>query len=136
MTWEKEVSEFIASRFQGYSLNVPCGSSKLGSIRLDIDPAVAPDKVADMNKLPFPDCVFDVGVQDLPWKLNFYQRMKPFFELIRVVKVGGTILYNAPWIPTSKAVQLTETWIRQSAQFGNVSIISVFTKETDAYDGP
>ena len=136
MTWEEDVSAFIASRLQGYSLNIPCGSSKLGSVRLDIDPTVSPDKVADMNKLPFPDCVFDSGVQDPPWKLNFYQRMRPFFELIRVVKVAGTIIYNAPWIPTSKAVQLKETWIRQSAQFGNVSIISVFTKETDAYDGP
>src|SRR5271157_6329808 len=62
MTWEEDVSAFIASRLQGYSLNIPCGSSKLGSVRLDIDPTVSPDKVADMNKLPFPDCVFDSAV--------------------------------------------------------------------------
>lgn len=135
MTWEDEVSDFIMDHITGFSLNVPCGSSLLGSVRVDIDPEMKPDRVEDMNKLSFPDCVFDTSISDPPWKLNFYQRMRPFFELIRVTKVQGKIIYNAPWIPTSKAVRLEETWIRQSAQFGNVSIISVFTKTTDAYDG-
>lgn len=134
MTWEKDVSDFIASHLRGYSINVPCGSSLLGSVRVDMDPTFS-ERVGDMNKLDFSDCVFDSGVQDPPWKVNFYQRMRPFFELIRVVKVQGKIIYNAPWIPISKAVRLEETWIRQSAQFGNVSILSVFTKTTDAYDG-
>jgi hypothetical protein len=136
MIWEKDVSDFVASHLTGYSINVPCGSSVLGSVRVDLDPDLLPDRVEDMNRLSFPDCVFDSGVQDLPWKLNFYQRMKPFFELIRVVKVGGTIIYNAPWIPTSKAVRLEELWIRQSAQFGNISVLSLFTKTTNEFDGP
>jgi hypothetical protein len=135
MVWETEVSEFIASHMKGYSLNVPCGSSLIGSVRVDIDPAVNPSRVGDMNKLDFPDSVFDSVTSDPPWKLNFYQRMRPFFECVRVCKVQGKIIYNAPWIPTSKAVKLEETWIRQSAQFGNVSILSIFTKTTDAYNG-
>jgi hypothetical protein len=136
MTWEGEVEVFVQDHLKGYSLNAPCGSSKLGSVRLDIDPSLNPDKIGDIKKLPFPDCVFDSAVQDPLWKTNFFQRMKPFFELIRVVKVGGTLIYNAPWIPTSKAVRLEEVWIRQSANFGNVSLLSVFTKTTDEYDGP
>jgi hypothetical protein len=135
MTWENEIAHFIASRLKGYSLNAPCGSSALGSVRLDIDPSLNPDKVGDINALPFENETFDSAVQDPLWKTNYYSRFRPFFELVRVVKVGGTLLYNAPWIPTSKAVRLEETFIRQSATFGNTSILSHFTKTTNQYDG-
>jgi hypothetical protein len=134
MVWEKEVQDFVSARLTGFCINVPCGSSMLGTVRVDMDPAMNPDRVADMNDLPFENGTFDSGVQDPIWKLNYYARMRPFFELIRVVKVNGIIIYNAPWIPTSKAVELQDTWIRRSAQFGNVSIISVFQKTTDKYD--
>jgi len=33
--WEKEVEDFVRERVKGYTLNVPCGTSKLGDIRLD-----------------------------------------------------------------------------------------------------
>lgn len=95
MIWEKEIQDFVADKLTGFSLNVPCGSSTLGSVRLDLDPkALGITKTADMNALPFENGTFDSDVQDPPWKLNFYQRARPFFELIRVVKVGGTIVYN------------------------------------------
>jgi hypothetical protein len=64
MTWEGEVEAFVQDHLKGYSLNAPCGSSKLGSVRLDIDPSLNPDKIGDINKLPFPDCVFNSAVQD------------------------------------------------------------------------
>ncbi len=34
-TWEAEVEDFIKQRTTGYSLNVPCGKSMIGDIRLD-----------------------------------------------------------------------------------------------------
>lgn len=41
-------------------------------------------------------------------------------------------MYNATWIPESKDVKLEKTWVRQSARFGNVSIISLFRKVSDS----
>jgi hypothetical protein len=57
--------------------------------------------------------------------------MKPFFECVRVCKIGGQVIYNAYWIPQSKCVKLKEVWIRQDGQFTNASVISVFEKIKD-----
>jgi hypothetical protein len=128
--WEKEISEFIKDRLKGYSLNVPCGTSKIGDERLDIDPKMSMRQAYDMfkNKLPYDDSKFDTVISDPPWKMGHYLRPRLFFELVRVCKVGGIIIYNATWIPSSKFTKLIETRIRMSGDFSNVSILSVFEK--------
>ena len=131
--WEKEVEDFVKERIKGYTLNVPCGTSQLGDIRLDLDPKLSMRGAYDFfkDKLDFPKNTFDCVISDPPWKVSHYFRPKLFFSLVDVCKVGGTIIYNATWIPTSKLVKLKEVWIRQSSQFSNVSIISVFEKIGD-----
>ena len=128
--WEKEIEEFIKNKAKGYTLNVPCGASKIGDERLDIDPKLSMREAYDMfkNKLPYPDNSFDTVISDPPWKMGHYFRPRLFFELVRVCKIGGQIIYNAVWIPTSKYTKLLETHIRMSAQFSNVSIISIHEK--------
>ena len=132
--WDKEVEDFVRQRIQGHSLNVPAGKSKLGDVRGDIDPQDPGVIKVEMNALPFPDETFDTVVQDPPWKIGFYQRMKPFFECVRVCKQGGTIIYNAYWIPQSKDVELIEIYIRQDSPWANTSIISVFRKKSHGED--
>ena len=131
--WEKEVEDFVRERVKGYTLNVPCGTSKIGDVRLDIDPNLSMREAYDFfkDKLPYPSNTFDTVISDPPWKIQHYFRPKLFFPLVEVCKVGGQIIYNATWIPTSKYVKLEETWIRQSSQFSNISIISIFTKIAD-----
>lgn len=132
--WGNDVTELIKKYIKGYSLNVPCGMSKLGDVRVDIDPNLNPDIVADMNDLPFENETFDTIISDPLWKLNFFKRMIPFFECVRVCKVGGVIIYNATWIPTSKAVKLKEVIVRQENSFTNSSIISIFEKVNNEFD--
>lgn len=131
--WEQEVEDFVKDRIKGYTLNVPCGHSKLGDVRLDLDPNLSMRGAYDFFKdeLKYPKNTFDTVISDPPWKVGHYFRPKLFFSLVDVCKVGGTIIYNATWIPTSKCVELKEVWIRQSSQFSNVSIISVFEKVMD-----
>ena len=128
--WEKEIEDFVKENMKGYSLNVPAGQSQLGDVRLDIDKNLTMFEAYDMfkQKLPYPNNTFDTVISDPPWKMGHYLRPRLFFELVRVCKIGGKIIYNATWIPQSKHVKLIETWIRQSASFGNVSIISIFEK--------
>ena len=59
--------------------------------------------------------------------------IKPFFECVRVYKVGGTIIYNATWIPScpSGDVELIEVYVRQDNSFSNISVISIFKKIRD-----
>ncbi len=131
--WEKEIEDFVKDRVKGYTLNVPCGKSKIGDVRLDLNPELSMREAYDFfkDKLPYKDNTFDTVISDPPWKIGHYFRPKLFFRLVDVCKVGGQIIYNATWIPTSKYVKLKETHIRQSSQFSNVSIISIFEKIAD-----
>jgi len=128
--WEEEIEKFVKEKMKGYTLNVPCGKSKLGNVRLDLDSNLSMRGAYNFFKdeLNFPDNTFDTIISDPPWKIGHYFRPKLFFKLVEKCKIGGQIIYNATWIPTSKYVKLKETWIRQSSQFSNVSVISVFEK--------
>lgn len=132
--WNKSVEEFVQGFVRGYSLNVCAGSSRIGDVRVDLDPKDKSVLKADMIDLPFENETFDTVIQDPPWKIGYYRRMKPFFECVRVCKVGGRIIYNAYWIPTSKAVQLERVEIRQDKPWTNTSVISIFKKVTNEYD--
>ena len=128
--WEQEVEDFVKQKAKGYTLNVPCGNCTIGDERLDLDPNLSMREAYDFfkDKLPYPPETFDTVISDPPWKIGHYFRPRLFFSLVDVCKVGGTIIYNATWVPTSKFVELKELWTRQSSQFSNVSIISVFEK--------
>ena len=126
--WNNTVEEFVKTKIKGYSLNICAGKSPLGDVKIDLDPQDSSVLKGDMRQLEYPDCTFDTVIQDPPWKIGYYQRMKPFFECVRVCKVGGTIIYNAYWIPKSDDVKLEETWIRQDADWANCSVIAVFKK--------
>lgn len=134
--WDGSVTAFIKDRIKGYSLNVCAGKNPLCDVNIDLDPTDKSILKGDMRLLPFKSNSFDTVVSDPPWKIGYYERFKPFFECVRVCKVGGTIIYNATWIPStpSKDVELIETYIRQDNDFSNVSIISIFKKVKNTKD--
>ena len=129
--WEKEVIDFFSERIEGHSLNVCCGLSELGDVRVDIDPKDFSVAKADMKDLPFDSNTFDTVFSDPPWKIGFYDRFRPFFEMVRVAKVGGLIMLNAYWIPTAANVSREEIWVKAKRDFTNTSIISLFRKTRD-----
>ena len=134
--WNETVNDFVKSKIQGYSLNACAGKSQLGDVKIDLDPQDRSVIKADMKALPFSCETFDTVIQDPPWKIGYYDRWKPFLECVRVCKVGGKIIYNAYWIPDSKAVELKEVIVRQDSAFTNTSVISIFQKVTNKYDTP
>ena len=66
--WEKEIEDFVKERIKGYSLNVPCGKSKLGDVRLDLDPTLSMRGAYDFfkDKLPYEHNTFDTVISDPP----------------------------------------------------------------------
>ena len=134
--WNESVTNFVKDKIKGYSLNVCAGVNKLCKVNLDLDPQDKSVLKGDMRLLPFKSNTFDTVVSDPPWKIGYYERFKPFFECVRVCKVGGRIIYNATWIPStpSKDVRLIELHARQDNDFSNVSIISIFEKIKNTKD--
>ena len=140
--WDKDIEEFIENKLKDYLgslegkriLNCPCGKSRIGTHFCDLDKEIFTEeelrdeehyRVADMRNLPYPNDYFDAAISDPPWKLNYFQRFRPYYELTRVVKNGGIILYNATWIPYSKRDEILEVYVRQDVAFGQASILSV-----------
>lgn len=75
------------------------GLSKTGH-RIDINPNVSPDLIADVHRVPFQDNYFDAGMADPPYTKEFakslYNTEYPNWsvwtkELVRIVKSGGRI---------------------------------------------
>jgi ubiquinone/menaquinone biosynthesis C-methylase UbiE len=133
--WNDTVSEYVKLWIRdGKSINICAGQSEIGDVKIDLDPKTPDIQKADMNNLPFPDCSFDYVIEDPPWKIGFYQRMRPFFECVRICRVGGLIIYNAYWIPESKAVEKVAVVVRQDKAWTNTSIITVFRKVTAEHD--
>ena len=128
--WNQTVTDFVKSRISGYSINVCAGMNPLCDVNLDLDPTDRSIIKGDMRLLMYPAGTFDTVVSDPPWKISYYERFRPFFECVRVCKVGGTIIYNANWIPMvpSGDAVLKEIWVRQDSNFTNVSTISIFEK--------
>jgi len=122
------IEEFVRERIQGYSLNVCAGLSELCDEKLDLDPQRPDITKGNMYEIPFRNGTFDTVVSDPPWKIAYYERMRPFFECVRVTKVGGSIIYNSYWIPEGRNTELLELWVRQDKPFSNTSILAVFRK--------
>lgn len=134
--WNDKVTAFVKNKIKGYSLNVCAGKNPICDVNLDLDPQDKSILKGDMRLLPFKSNTFDTVVSDPPWKIGYYERFKPFFECVRVCKVGGRIIYNVTWIPScpSGDVKLLEVWVRQDNDFANTSIITIFEKLQDNPD--
>lgn len=131
--WNDTITNFVKDKIKGYSLNVCAGKNAICNVNIDLDPKDKAILKGDMRLLPFKSNTFDTVVSDPPWKIGYYERFKPFFECVRVCKVGGRIIYNATWIPStpSKDVELKEVYVRQDNDFSNTSIICIFEKLKD-----
>ena len=129
--WDKDVSEFVKTKISGYSLNICSGMCSIGDVKIDLDPQNSSVIKGDMKNLPFKDNTFDTVVEDPPWKIGYFDRWQPFFECVRVCKVGGIIIYNAYWIPQSNFSKLIDIYTRQDNAFTNTSIISIHRKNKD-----
>ena len=133
--WPHCIEDFFRLRIENkYSLHVCCGQSSLGDVRIDIDPRSQRTHEGDMNNIPFENNSFDVVFGDWPWKLNYFARWKPFYEMIRKCKVGGYIIINCTWQPFSKSVVLKEMFVRCDFPFGQASLILVYEKITTEFD--
>lgn len=80
-------------------IHAPCGSSKLGDLRVDAHHPLAGLR-GDLLSLPFKDGSVGTLISDPPWNWSLHERIDFAFEVARVVRPGGLLLWCAPWLPT------------------------------------
>jgi hypothetical protein len=110
-SWHSKLQEFVAekvSAVDGETINLCCGTSSLGDVRVDKIESVetadgtvetAATRLADARDLPFNNDRFGMAIMDPPWKVSLRDRIDLLSEAVRVVEQGGSVLHNAWWTP-------------------------------------
>ena len=125
--WPAEVEQFIADMCEGYTVHVCSGLSQLGDLR--IDKYMPADKADDMLSLAVDSNSADTVICDPPWGVPRHLRARLIYELRRILKVGGKLIFNAPWLPRAPGLQLESIWVAEStAPMNDCGVISVFRK--------
>lgn len=125
--WPAEVEDFLVARAEGFTIHVCNGSSGIGS--LTIDKFMPASLIGDMYALPIKTGVADTVICDPPWGIPRHKRHQLLFELRRILKLGGCLLFNAPWLPHVPGLKSDEVWVSESVFPNNdCGVISVSTK--------
>lgn len=131
--WPDRIERLFRDRAAGFTLHVCCGNSDVGDVLVDADADREPDVQGDMFALPFGDCTFDTVIADPPWHgiQHVGKKHTLFFELLRLVKPNGRVLWNALTLPSSEQAELEKTWVRQDFEEGKASIIAEYRRYPD-----
>lgn len=134
--WPKAVETFLQTLFIGRTLHVCCGKSLLGDVRLDADPANAPDILCDAAnmRIAVPDASFDTVLCDPPYNGKMQWNHDLLQELIRVASCR--VIFQHWFLPACKDggyKKAQDTWKLSACYlwqprtyFGRVQVVSVF----------
>lgn len=131
--WPDGVERFIREQCDEDArvLNCPCGASRLGDVLIDAEPQsdeIIDGDMFDLLEIVEP-CSFDVAISDPPWKsMSYFDRWDQFFQLVRAVKPGGYVIYNATWEPHSDQTEVVGRYRRADGAFRTISQITVYQR--------
>lgn len=139
LLWPEEVEQVIESHVIGTSLHICSGLSQLGDTRLDINPDVKPDIVADACAVPLPDASYDTVICDPPYSGRFQWNHDVLSEMARIAR--QRIIFQHWFLPANPFGQykkanrfhLRHLFVWQpKTYFGRVQVVSIFDN-TDLY---
>ena len=137
--WPSEVESKLGELIQevgGVSLHVCAGYSRLGSYRLDIDPATGPDIVADAARIPVGDRGVATVLCDPPFNGRYRWMHGMLSELSRVAQ--DRIVFQHWFVPGDELGRYRKDWSftlselylwQPRTYFGRAEVISVFDRE-------
>lgn len=83
-SWDEKTDRWLRKNTIGFSLNICCGMSKVGTVRADLDRGVRPDIICDIKNPPFKADSFDTVICDPPFSL--YNKFKWVHNLSKIAK--------------------------------------------------
>lgn len=122
-------------------LHVFNGSSAIGDLHVDVDHrhhrhvADAQDVKASAEKLPFKDGSIPTMIADPPWATNPRQRAVFTKEFERVIRVGGRLYLNAPWVPRPQRWAVEAVWVvyPRWGLYNNATLWTICTKREEKW---
>lgn len=136
--WNDSIEDILQSLFVGKTLHVCCGKSRLGDVRLDLDPNNNPDIICDASNMKHfvADDEFETVLCDPPYNGQFQWNHNLLAELSRVA--SKRIIFQHWFIPANpkglykkaqEKFHLSQVMVWQpKTYFGRVQVISVFDR--------
>lgn len=95
-SWDKNIERFIKKLCIGRTLNIPCGKSRIGDLRIDIDKSVNPDAIGDLEYLNIKELKgkFETLLCDPPYSM--YSKRKWLYKLTDIPT--KRIIFSTPLI--------------------------------------
>lgn len=126
-SWSDDTERWLRKMCIGYTLNFPCGMSRIGDVRADLDPAVEPNFIMDLTKPDhwgFKRYQFDTIVCDPPfsiysdfnknkfiWKFSDIARKRIIFSIPLVdVKISSRIWKSTYYITKQSGAFYLRLW--------------------------
>jgi len=129
------VTDLVKKYLKSPSLNICCGISELGDLKADISLDVGAEILVDAFKTPFKYNSFQTVYCDPPWNLPYPPRIKLTKELSTLVKTGGYLIMNCPWVPQMKGMKLTDIHLIYSHYVHqNVALLTILKKVNHILD--
>ena len=136
--WPKSIESFLKDQLIGRSLHVCCGLSKLGDVRVDLDPAVEPDIVCDAADMSahFKDDSFDTVLCDPPYNGKLQWNHDMLSELSHIASRRAILQHwflpctkNGRYRKAQEKFSLSNVYVwPPRTYFGRVQVISVFDR--------
>lgn len=133
----KWLTEYVKKYLKGYSLNLCCGMSELGSVRVDIDPKVNPNIIADMWDLPFKRATFDSIYCDPIWSdFKLPNKHRFIYSLFELLKGGGYLIWNCNWayLVLGRNTKIVDIHYHHHFRHGNVYATVVYKRPYQQID--
>lgn len=122
-------NQYLRFHSVGTVLQVCCGGSRVGDVRIDHDwNAHTANVLGDALNLPFLDRSFDTVACDPPYELLYPNRVHLQRELVRVAR--RLVIFKAPWIPRASGWTLRTDCLTLIGTFtcANVAVLSVIER--------
>jgi len=119
LLWPSQVELFIGSILEPPTLHICCGMSKLGDVRLDIDPIHRPNVLSDAAFIPFGDKSFNTVLCDPPYNGNFRWMHDMLNEMHRVC--ANLLIFQHWFSPVNESGQFKKAHVYELEDMVNVT---------------
>ena len=122
----RAVEKLLISLTEGKSVLHPFGGIASWGVRMDIDPLVKPDVIADAWMPPFAQDSFDVVILDPPYQAINSQEKIALFRAAAWIAREWVIWFHTIWISPCVGLKLERSWLVRVGDQQYIRCLQIF----------